>query len=442
MRRASSAALPRRAALLAPLALSACGSWFGESKKPLPGKRLDVLPPARTLAVAPGDTSAIVVPQPVRNAEWPQPGGNAQHQMGSLAAGTTLTEAWRASIGEGASYRRMLTASPIVAGGKVFTMDAAGIVSAFSLHDGTHLWRFNPKAPKDRSQEVGGGISTASGLVYAATGRAEVVAIDAQQGKLHWRHAIGEPARAAPGIAGGKLFVPTIAGSLVALSADKGQQIWLYQGSSSAVGVLGDASPAVADALVIAGFSTGDLIALAADSGAVQWSDGLGAAFGGQNPADVSAVRALPVVNQGVVYAISLGGLLVAADIHSGRRIFYLEVAGGQTPVVAGDWLFVLTADQHLAAIGRNDGLVRWITVMPLFTNPKHQRGPIVWRGPLLAGGRLLLAGDNGQLAAVAPENGKILGYQHLPGPAALPPIVADGTVLVLLRSGTLIAWR
>jgi outer membrane protein assembly factor BamB len=433
--------LSRRAAVLAPLALGGCG-WFGDTKQPLPGKRVDVLPPQRNLAVDAADTSTIVLPPPERNADWPQVGRNPPHLMGSLVAGTSLKEAWRADIGAGAGYRRMLTASPVVAGGKVFTMDSGGVVSAFTLANGTRLWRLNTKAPKDRSQELGGGISFDGGVVYAATGRAEVVAIDAAKGSVRWRHAIGEPARSAPTIAGGKLYVPTIAGQVVALDTATGKQIWSYRGHSALVGVLGEPSPAVAGGLVIAGFTSGELTALAADTGAVQWSDNLGAAFGGVSPADLSTIHALPVVDGSIVYAISLGQLLVADDIHSGRRVFYLEVAGTETPLLAGDWMFVLTSGERLAAIGKNDGRVRWITGMPLFTNPKHERGPILWRGPVLAGGRLLFAGDNGELAAVAPENGKILYRQRLPAPAVMAPVVADATVLVLLRDGTLTAWR
>jgi outer membrane protein assembly factor BamB len=434
--------LTRRAALLAPLALTGCGTWFGASKTPLPGVRLDVLPPQRDLTIDTTDTSPITLPPPRRNADWPQVGGNPEHRMGSLEAGTGLARAWRASIGQGASYRRMLTAQPIVANGSVFTMDSAGVVRAFSLADGSPLWRFNTKAKKDRSQELGGGISYDSGVLYAATGRAEVVAIDAAKGVLRWRQGIGQPARAAPTIAGGKLFVPTIAAQMLALNAADGKQIWSYQGRTALVGLLGEPSPAIGNGLVIAGFASGELSALSLDSGNVQWSDNLGAVLGSSSPADLSAVHALPVVDGSVAYAISMGQLLVAEDIHSGRRVYYLDVAGSETPAVAGDWLFVLTADQRLAAIQRNTGLVRWIRVMPRFTNPKHERGPILWHGPVLAGGRLLLSGDNGVLAAVAPENGKIVEQLRLPGPAALAPIVADATVLVLLRSGELTAWR
>ncbi len=434
--------LSRRLAMLAPLALGGCGTWFGATKKPLPGARVDVLPPERNLTVQQNPGAAIVVPPPRRNPDWPQVGGNPEHRMGSLAAGSRLAMAWRANIGEGASYRRMLTASPVVAADKVFTMDALGVVRCFRFADGAPLWRFDTKARKDRSQEVGGGISYDGGVLYAATGRAEVVAIDAAKGTPRWRRAVGNPARAAGTIAGGRLFVPTIGGTLVALSAKDGKQLWSYQAATASVGVLGDPSPAVSQGLVIAGFASGELTVLAVETGMVQWSDSLGAAYTSASAANISAIRALPVVDGSIVYAISFGQLLVADDLHSGRRVFYLEVSGSETPAMAGDWMFVLTEGQRLAAIGRNDGQVRWITQMPLFRNAKHKRGPILWHGPVLAGGRLLLAGDGGELAAVAPESGHITEQQRLPGPAVLAPVVADATVLVTLGDGTLTAWR
>ncbi len=434
--------LKRRATLLMPLALAGCGDWFGASKTPLPGVRLDVLPPSRTLTVDVKDTGPITLPPPRRNAEWPQVGGNIAHRMGSLAAGTSLTLAWRAPIGEGASYRRQLTAQPIVAGGSVFTMDAAGVVRAFRLADGGLLWHFDTKGKKDRSGQLGGGIAFDAGTLYAATGRAEVVAVDATKGVQRWRQVIGQPARAAPTIADGKLFIPTIAAQLLALDATDGRQIWSYQGQSAPVGILGEPSPAIGNGLVIQGFTSGELTALALASGTVQWSDNLGAVLGASSPANLSAVHALPVVAGSEVYAVSMGQLFVDEDIHSGRRVYYLEVAGSETPAVAGEWLFLLTIDQRLAAIQRHVGLVRWITPMPRFTDPKHEKGPILWQGPILAGGRLLLSSDRGELAAVQPESGKILERQRLPGPAAMAPVAADATVLVLLRNGTLTAWR
>ena len=85
-------ALGRRAALLTPLALAGCSmfdNWFSEKKVNLPGKREAVFVDRRGLVVDEG-APKVVLPPAVRNAAWPQPGGNPSHLMGHLAANDHL----------------------------------------------------------------------------------------------------------------------------------------------------------------------------------------------------------------------------------------------------------------------------------------------------------------------------------------------------------------
>ena len=133
---------------------------------------------------------------------------------------------------------------------------------------------------------------------------------------------------------------------------------------------------------------------LRADSGTLAWSDSLAAARGRNSLADLSAIRAMPVIVNNVVYAISVGGLLLALDLRSGRRLWEREAAGQNTPWVAGDWLFVLTLDQQVACLSRADGRIRWITQLARYENVAKSRDPIYWTGPLLGGSYLYLAGS------------------------------------------------
>ena len=93
----------------------------------------------------------VVLPPAVRNAAWPQAGGNPAHLMGHLEANDHLAEAWKADIGDGGGYRKIIMAQPVVLDGTVFTMDSDAVVSAFSMADGKRLWRVDTK-PKDRRQ--------------------------------------------------------------------------------------------------------------------------------------------------------------------------------------------------------------------------------------------------------------------------------------------------
>ena len=274
------------------------------------------------------------------------------------------------------------------------------------------------------------------------TGRADVLALDANTGAIRWRKPLDMPARSAPTVAEGRLYATTIDDKLLALDQSSGERLWSYGASSSATTLLGSASPAVSEGFVVAGFGSGDLAAVRADSGTLIWSDSLASARGRNSLVDLSAINALPVLDRGRVFAIGVGGLLVSLDLRSGRRLWEREVGGNQTPWLAGDWLFVQTLDQSLAAINRDDGRVRWIADLPRYDNPEKRRDPLFWTGPVLAGGRLVLAGSNEQALSVDPADGRSLGQQELRGPAAVPPGGAAGTLLIVTDDGTVQAFR
>jgi outer membrane protein assembly factor BamB len=437
--------LSRRAALLLPLAATGCSlfdRWFGEKKDPLPGKRVGILTARRGLEVdnPAGRTVALPPPQPV--ADSPQAGGTPAHVVGHVAVRDTLAEAWRAGIGKGGGYRRKITALPVLAGGHVFSMDSNAVVSAFDAKSGNQLWRVETAAEDEDSTNIGGGIAVDGGTLYAATGLTDVVAMDAATGKRRWRVTLPTAARAAPTIAEGHLYIPTLDDQLVALSAADGSKAWSYQAAEADTSVLGLPSPAYADGLLVAGFGAGDLVCLRAGGGAVSWTDSLASVRGRTSLVDLSAIHGMPVIFEGRVYATGLGGLLVSLDLRSGRRLWEREIASDQTAWLAGDWLFVLTTDQVLVAVNRQDGAIAWITQLPQWQDEEHQEDPIRWLGPALAGDRLIVAGSSSEALAVSPYTGKILGRQPLTGVASLPPVAADGTVFVVTDDGNLLALR
>jgi outer membrane protein assembly factor BamB len=444
-------ALSRRAALLGLTALlGGCGDsdWFdwdsvlSSPKHPLPGKRENVLADATGLTPA-KDAPRVVLPQPVMNAAWPQEGGNPAHLMGHLALDDSIAPLWQASIGKGGDFRRELTAPPVVAEGLVVTMDSDATLLAHDLMTGGLRWRLVTRAPKDRSTNIGGGIAADGSLLYAATGRGDLLAVELASGKPRWRVEAGMPFRSAPTVAQGRLYVVTMDQKLHAYSCADGKEIWSHPATQTDTAALGLAAPAVAEDLVIGGFGSGELLAVKADSGTLVWSDTISAGGDQSKLADIASITALPVVDGDTIYAVGLGGLMVAIERHTGRRLWEREITSGQTPWVAGAWAFVVTEDAEIAAIHLADGEVGWVTPLPRYRNPKKQKDPISWIGPLLVGDRLLVGGSNGEILSVSPYDGKILGSVTLKKTSlALPPVAARKTVLFLTHDGTLHALR
>ncbi len=133
---------------------------------------------------------------------------------------------------------------------------------------------------------------------------------------------------------------------------------------------------------------------------------------------------------------------MVALDLVSGQRLWELNLAGIATPCVIGDWVFIVTDEAKVVAIARSTGKVRWIAQLPRYRRIKAKSGPISYKGPILAGERLILTGSNGTLININPANGSFQNQTNVGGPISLSPIVANQTLYILTDSGRLAAYR
>ncbi len=432
------------------LALSGCELWdsldlFGGSsgnKRPLQGARIPVLPEERVVEADERIRSLTVsLPEAVANPDWPQPGGNPAHNMQHVvASGMTVT--WRSSIGSGSSGDGSISASPVVADGRVYAIDARAVVSAYDAQTGRRLWRFDTEPEDTRTTGAGGGVSYSEGRLYVATGYAQVLALDASNGQEAWRAPVTAPARAGPTVAGGRVFAVSADNQIHTFDAASGRRLWGYGGTSEGAGFYGNASPAVEGNVVVAVFSSGEIFGLRVETGRVVWSDALTGLLRTDAISALADIRGLPVIDRGTLTVISNGGRMASLELRTGGHLWDRDVASRVHPWVAGDFLFVTTSDAQLVAMTRRDGRVRWVQQLTRYRDEERRRGPIDWTGPVLASGRLVLANSNRELVAIDPANGTATATTRLPGPVRLSPVVANGTIYVLTEDADLVALR
>ena len=426
-------------AVAAVLALGGCE----DKKVPLKGTRIPIL--IHENQVVPDAALANVtveLPRPVVNQSWDQPGGNAGHNMQHVELGDALKRAWSASIGSGMTEDSAPLAEPVVANGKIYTMDTDSEIRAFDIQKGKRIWTTDVLDSDDADNSLGGGIAYGDGRVYVTTGLALVFALDAETGKEIWHQSVPGPMRAAPSFADGRIYVVTVDNEMLVLNAETGKTLWTHNGISEIAGLLGGSAPAVAGGTVIVPYSSGEVYALTTSNGRVLWSDNLGPVRRGDIASRITDIRGLPVVDKDRVYAISHGGRMVAIDFKTGRRVWDKLFGGVQTPWVAGDYIYVLTIDSVLVCISHQDGRVRWAAELLRYGNPAKKEDPIAWNGPVLAGDRLLVANTRGEVLALSPYTGELLGKITFGGPISVSPLVADETVYILTDSGDLSALR
>ena len=417
---------------------------FGSSKVPLTGERIAVfgdrgeLEPDKDMA-----NVQIVLPAPVVNDSWPQSGGFANYAMQHLAVSDSPQIIWTADVGAGSSSSRILTAPPIMAEGKVFAKDAQSTVSAFDADTGKLIWRVTLAPDKARdTDEFGGGLAYYGGRLFVTTGFASVFSLDPNDGKELWASSVSAPVRGAPLVFGDRVFAISIDNRIQALAAVDGSDLWQYTALQEIAGFVGGTSPAGSGEYVVAPFSSGELVGLRLDNGRPLWNESLIGARGESRAfGNLADIRGRPVIDRGVVIAMGSGGLLTAVQLRSGQRLWERPIGGSQTPWPAGRFLFVVTGSADIAAFGRDAGKIKWVTPLTQYMDDKRRK-PVQWAGPVLAGDRLLVVGTLGEMLAVSPYTGEILGKLDVRDPVRLAPIIANRTIYVLTDSGRLIALR
>ena len=420
------------------------GIFKKKDKVTVPGERVAVLVNEADIDVDPTTaTEPMSLPAAVTNDAWAQSGGDANKSVGHVSLGTSLGVAWTASIGKGSDKDGRLGGGPVVAEGKIFTIDTTGTVRAFDANAGHQLWSARFGEVGDNAASIyGGGVAYDGGKVYATNGLGYVAALNAADGSAVWMVKPGGSLRGEPSVDGNAVYVMSQDNQIYSLKTADGTTNWSNAASLEIAGVFGAAAPSIGQGTVVAGFSSGELNAYRYENGRMVWQDALSRTTMSTSVASLSDIDADAVIDNGVVYAIGQGGRMVALDLFSGQRIWELNFAGIATPWVAGDWVFAVNDKAQLVAIARRTGKIRWINQMPRYEKMKSRKGPITYVGPVLAGERLIVAGSNGALINVNPVDGAFQSQVDLDDGVSFQPVVANNTLYLLTDSGRLIAYR
>ncbi|MFL6764362.1 MAG: PQQ-binding-like beta-propeller repeat protein [Sphingomicrobium sp.] len=437
-----------RAAILIAAALAASGCGVFKKGKaagtPVLGQRIAVLTGEGDVTADPA-TAALPMnlPAPVANTDWTQSGGNATKSMGHLALGNSITRAFMVQAGRGSSLTARLAAAPIVANGRVYTIDTLGAVRAFDGRTGGQIWASQTPSEKGNAASLyGGGIAYDQGRIYATNGLGFVSALDERNGGIVWRVRPGGPLRGAPTVANDSVYVISQDNQIYVLKEADGSTNWSNAASLEIAGVFGTASPAVGQGTVVAGFSSGELNAYRYENGRMVWQDALQRTSIRTSVSSLNDIDADPVIDSGQVIAVGQGGRMVGLDLITGQRLWELNIAGIDTPWVAGDWIFVVTDQARLICVYRQNGHIRWITQLPQFLNRKAKKGEIDYSGPVLAGNRLIVTGSNGAVIYADPTTGSFLGQTSVGVGISLAPVVARSTLYIYDDRARLHAFR
>ncbi len=396
----------------------------------------------------------FALPTPVKLDAWPLPGGSPEQSVGAVDAAPNLDIAWRKNFGQANKRGRYVTAPPIAADGKVFAMDADGRVVAMDARSGSQVWRTgtNPGDNKRDKLGFGGGIAFADGKIYAVSGHRQVLQIDAKTGAVGWRTKTSEAIHGAPTVSGGRVFAVALDNTLLTFDAATGAPSWTYQALSESARILSASSPAVSGDTVVAAFGSGELVALRASNGNDLWNEALSRASRTSALSEIRDIPGRPVIYQGDVFAVSHSGVFAATDLRTGQARWSLPVVGVTAPLPAGDVVYVVSKNGEVICASRESGQIYWMKNLNEGFKSKKKGGVFglggqkqnrpIWSSPLLAGERLLIVGQTGELVALNAKTGEVIKRLSLKGASTIAPIAMGDMVYVITQEADLIAIR
>lgn len=400
-------------------------------------------PPTDSFGQIENQSLPISLPAARNISDWTHRSGNAAHLLPHASFSAAPARIWSVDIGSGNSRKYRITAAPIVADGRVFTMDATSGVSAVAT-SGARLWSVDLMPAGARGAVSGGGLAYGDGRLFAATGHAEVIAVDPASGGVIWRQKLESPVAGTPTYADGVVYVVGRSGVAWAIDAKNGKVQWQLPGTPSNTGIVGSAAPAITARTVLLPYANGDLVAALRKGGIRLWSASIAGARLGRGYNNVADIAGDPVVDGSTTYVGNQAGRLSALDTASGTEKWSAREAAYGAVLPVGGSVFLISDEAKLVRLDAETGSAIWSVDMPYYetANEKRRAAITAHYGPVLAGGRLVVVSGDGLVRMFNPTNGALVGSVELPGGAAAAPALAGGALYVVSGNGQLHAFR
>lgn len=348
---------------------------------------------------------------------------------------------WKVSVGKGLG-RKYLRMRPAIIADQIFAADGYGRIEAFDRFTGKRTWRTQLDAKSggflsgfnvlDRTDPsfVSGGVGAGGGKVFIGTTSGELIALSASDGSIVWRQEVDSEVLS-PAVTGeGLVFVQTIDGSLMALELETGEVRWELDNQVPILTLRGTATPVYEAGVVYAGFASGAVVAVRAENGEPIWSHLVALPEGRSELERMVDVDATPLLDGPMLYAVAYQGNLRGVRRQDGNPLWEIPMSSfldldkgyGQVYVVDENDSIIAVDTRTAEESWRQDALAR-----------RKLSAPVAFSN------YLAVTDDEGYIHILAQSDGRLLGRRKLDGKGVRSRMIyADGTLYAFGNSGSL----
>lgn len=347
-------------------------------------------------------------------------------QLSEFTAEIGVKELWQVRVGSGLG-KDHTELVPFIAGDVVYSTDVRGRVRAWARTDGRKRWAVKLDTP------VTGGVGGGDGLIVVGTKKGQVVALHAVDGTPAWRVDISTAILAPPAVGMGVVVVQSVDDRLFGLAVRDGARLWVYdQITSPPLTLRGTSAPVIFQDIVLTGFSSGRVVALDLKEGRSLREFPV-TLPGGRNEIErLVDVDSSPVVANGLMFAASYQGKIIAVDTRTGENLWTREVSTYTGMDVDQSNVYLTDEHGNVVAFDQRSGASVWRQ------DKLHGRK---LNKPSFVNGYIAVGDFEGYVHWLAPNDGRFVA-RHRVGDAAIraKALVDRGTLFVINQDGALAA--
>jgi outer membrane protein assembly factor BamB len=341
-----------------------------------------------------------------------------------------VKELWSDKVGGGKKQVKLrLGLGPAVDDGLVFAASDKGEVVAVNLDTGRQVW-----VKKFKKMQFSAGPGAAVGMVVIGSTKGWVIALEATSGKELWRRRVNSELLSAPAISEKVVVMRSVDGRLHGFDSTNGKVLWSVEQQVPRLSLRGTATPVIAKEIAVSGFDNGKVMAVSLATGDTVWDTALASPHG-RTELDrlVDIDSAVSIVGDNV-FATGFQGRTAMLALDSGQIWWAHDMSSYRGLAVDDENIFVTQSDGVVVAMRQRDGSELW-------RNDKLKRRAL--SAPAITSSAVAVADFQGYLHWLDKTSGELVARERVAKfRVSSQPVAVQNTVVVLTDAGNLAAFR
>ena len=204
------------------------------------------------------------------------------------------------------------------------------------------------------------GIVADSNLIYFGSKQDTVTAINHQDGQVLWQRVMSSEVMSISRSFNNLIYVMTNDSKITAIDISTGKFVWINSQIPSELSIRGSSTPIIYEDKLYVGFEDGKIVSYNALNGDIIWEVQIPAIKTETIIDRLNDIDGSVLVDDGVIYAVSYQGGLIAVDIYNGQILWKKEASSINSLASDSENIFFVNNDGILISLDKYTGKVKW----------------------------------------------------------------------------------